>query len=465
MAKRLCLIVFVLAIACSSSVFASQYLVLFKGGGAPADFASQVTVAGGRVEFQHSVLAVVSGLDDASASGLTGVADIQPDIALDLQVERDTADVAFAWPESVANPTLARFYPRQWHLWAIGANVAWAAGRVGSPDVTVAVLDTGIDRRSNPHPDLAGHVDYVRGKQFERDNTTCIPPGFTFDATDDLMFHGTHVASTISSNAVAAAGVTSKVTLVPVKVLGLVRDSRYDPKEGAFCSGGSGYLGSILSGVLYAADIDADVANMSLGGGFGKAGNGRYVGIINQVINYAFRQGMVVVVAAGNSAADLDHDVNFLATYCEVPNTVCVSATGPSKATLSLEFEKLDSFAGYSNFGRSAISVAAPGGTGSGNPAAQRQRGYVTAACSRSAVSTGLAVCGTGTFVVGSNGTSMAAPHVSGLAALIVEQVGKNRPALVKSILRQSADDLGRPGVDPYYGSGRINVPRALGLQ
>ncbi|MGZ8788151.1 MAG: S8 family serine peptidase [Thermoanaerobaculia bacterium] len=107
------------------------------------------------------------------------------------------------------------------------------------------------------------------------------------------------------------------------------------------------------------------------------------------------------------------------------------------------------------------MNVAAPGGTGGGS----RPRGYVTAACSRAAIPAGLSICGTGTFVVGSNGTSMAAPHVSGLAALIVEDIGKDKPSQVKAILQQSADDLGQPGTDPYYGKGRINVPAAIGLQ
>ena len=148
-------------------------------------------------------------------------------------------------------------------------------------------------------------------------------------------------------------------------------------------------------------------------------------------------------------------------TYCDAPNVVCVSALGPAVATSTLVFADLDSFAGYSNYGRSAITVAAPGGTGGG----ARPRGYVTAACSRAAISAGLGVCGTGTFVVGSNGTSMAAPHVSGLAALLVEDIGKDKPAQIKARIQQSADDLGQAGTDPFYGKGRINVPRALGLQ
>jgi subtilisin family serine protease len=74
-------------------------------------------------------------------------------------------------------------------------------------------------------------------------------------------------------------------------------------------------------------------------------------------------------------------------------------------------------------------------------------------------------VCQTGTFIVGVTGTSMASPHVAGLAALIVAEIGHGKPSQVKARLQQSADDLGAPGMDPLYGHGRINVPRALGLQ
>lgn len=465
MAKRLSLVLCVF-IAFGAFAGDARHLVSFKSG-IPQGFADQVSAAGGEVVFQHRVLAIVSGLDEVGADAvgrLSGVAEIQSDASFTIDVEAGEADASYEAPSSPTNPAGAFFYSRQWHLWAIGANAAWAAGRLGSPSVKVAILDTGIDRQSSPHADLAGRVNYALGAQFQLDNPLCIPTGFPFQPTDDLMFHGTHVAATVSSNAIAAAGVTSMVTLIPVKVLGLTNTAPAVASPGT-CTGGSGSLGAVLAGVLYAADIDADVANMSLGGGFYKMGNGRYVGLINKTFNYAHQQGLVVVVAAGNESLDLDHDGPLLKTYCAAPNVVCVSATGPSKATTALVFENLDSFAGYSNYGRSSINVAAPGGTGSGVPANQRQRGYVTAACSRAAISAGLSICGTGTFVVGSNGTSMAAPHVSGLAALIVEDVGKDKPAQVKSILQQSADDLGQPGTDPIYGKGRINVPAAIGLQ
>ena len=69
-----------------------------------------------------------------------------------------------------------------------------------------------------------------------------------------------------------------------------------------------------------------------------------------------------------------------------------------------------------------------------------------------------------GGAVTASVGTSQASPHVAGLAALLIAQMGRGNPAAIKSAILNSADDLGLPGVDPYYGRGRINVARALGL-
>ena len=84
------------------------------------------------------------------------------------------------------------------------------------------------------------------------------------------------------------------------------------------------------------------------------------------------------------------------------------------------------------------------------------------AACSRTSLL--VTDCQNSDEVLGLLGTSMAAPHVSGLAALIVEDVGHGKPSQVKARLQQSAEDLGPSGTDPFYGKGRISVPRALGL-
>jgi subtilisin family serine protease len=112
----------------------------------------------------------------------------------------------------------------------------------------------------------------------------------------------------------------------------------------------------------------------------------------------------------------------------------------------------VDAFAPYSNYGRSAISVAAPGGTG---------YGVVWSACSTSSLI--YTVCQSSPYwALGITGTSMSSPHVSGLAALAVEDVGR-KPGRIRALLQQSADDLGQPGTDPFYGKGRINVASLVG--
>jgi subtilisin family serine protease len=239
--------------------------------------------------------------------------------------------------------------------------------------------------------------------------------------------------------------VTSGVTLVGIKV----------------CSrAGSCPSSAVLGGVLYAADLGLDVINLSLGGGFNRRdaaalGDGfpSFIATVNQVFNYAKNRGVTIVVSAGNEVIDLDHDGNLYKTYCSTSATICVSATGPtSRTSVNGPWFNIDNLASYSNFGRSAISVAAPGGNGNSS---------VTAACSPFALGN-LAICQTGTFVVGSNGTSMASPHVAGLAALLSGE-GYNS-AQIRAIIQGSADDIGQPGTDPAYGKGRINVARALGL-
>lgn len=427
-----------------------RHIVEFAGA-APADFAARVTALGGSVVWSSgdAGLATVSGLNATAAATLSrrpGVKSVNDDITISLEAPMlgAVADAGVDGVASEAAPATSFFFARQWNMRAVHADQAWAAGFLGSPNVSVFLLDTGIDYN---YIDLQGRVDLTRsvdllgtfsvgGVPFTEADTVhkYFPSRLPFT---DLYFHGTHVGATISSNAIAAAGLTSRTTLVAVKVCAYLD----------ICP-----LSSVLNGVIYAADHGADVINLSLSGGFVKAHQGAHVSLINRTFNYARSKGVTIVVAAGNSAADMDHNGNEYVTYCNTPAVICVSATGPTaQASVNGPFTAVDAAAGYSNFGRSAVDLAAPGGNANS---------FVYAACP--ATSLIVPVCGTGIFVIGAQGTSMASPHVAGTAALLVEQLGRN-PGAIKARLLGTADDLGQNGTDPFYGKGRLNVARAVG--
>jgi subtilisin family serine protease len=438
-----------------------RYAVLARGGGFAADFAARVAALGGTIEFNHAGagLAVVSGVSDAAAlAAIGGVAEVQPDQIFTLDaplaaVEADASDVV----ASQANPAAAARYAFQWNMRLIHAPAAWAAGKLGSSSVTVAIIDSGIDYDA---PDLNGLVDLSRSASFvpsdDALSTTYFP---TRNVISDFHGHGTNVATQVSSKAVALAGVASKTTLIGVKVLGRT---------------GSGSSSGVLAGVLWAADHGADVANMSLGGAFQKIAAGSFVSLINRTFAYASSKGMLVVVSAGNNADDLDHNGNVESTYCDVPHVICVSSVGPEVATANP-----DNVSYYTNFGRSAIGVAAPGGnadaahnfTVSAWPWGNDIASWVWSYCSKTrmaGLTAGgapiLTACVAGNRLTGYIGTSQASPHVAGLAGLLVAEKGKGNPALIKAAILKSAIDLGSPGTDPFYGRGRIDVASALGL-
>lgn len=464
----------------SQSVGESGRHILLVNGAGAKNFAALVTALGGRVVSYHAAsgFAVLSDLSDAAAAELasSGVGEVQADseVSIDLPSAAAETDVAEVSTElnSQANPATAFRYSWQWNMRLINAQAAWAAGKLGSGGVTVAILDTGIDYTA---PDLAGLVDLSRSTSFMtafvgraddpalpgEDGAPIIPSDNVIVGSlgrhlvDDLNGHGTNVATQVSSKAPVHAGVTSKTTLIGVKVLG---------------ANGSGSFSGVMSGVLWAADNGADVANMSLGGGFSKSGAGYYVSIINRVFNYARQKGMVIVVSAGNSSIDLQHNGNAYSTYCDAPHVICVSSVGPLTPTGSGDVPAF-----YTNFGKNSVDIAAPGGNASATfsawPWGNSNGSFVWSYCaSRRIVISRVGVtangswvrhpfCRFGNRVSGFIGTSQAGPHVAGLAALLVAEYGKGNPAKVKHQIQQSADPI-----DPALGRGRINVKAALGL-
>jgi subtilisin family serine protease len=431
-----------------------RYLVVFAVERVPADFGERVASLSGAVEASLDSIGVasVTGLTESGAAELaaaSGVMHVEPDIviaaATDEGIDTDlSVTETLATADATASPTSAQFYARQWNMRAVFAPEAWAAGQLGSREVVVAILDTGIDYL---HPDLVGLVDLARSTSFVPEDV--IPARYPGRLPiSDLHWHGTAVASVVASNATLLAGVNRYVTLLAVKTT----DSTF-----------SSSLGRLISGIVYAADQGADVINLSRGGTFDKNENPGILAAFERAVNYAFRKGALLVTIADNDGADLDHNGDAVKLPCEVANALCVSGSGPTAADgINGPWTDVDARAPYSSFGRSAIHAAAPSGTG--NPG-QFRRVWLPCTTTPTAT-TGAPACRSGPAprLAQGSGTSFAAPHVAGLAALLVAQLGHGNPALIRARILQSADDLGEPGVDPYYGHGRINIARVLGV-
>ncbi|MHB1417818.1 MAG: S8 family peptidase, partial [Chloroflexota bacterium] len=277
--------------------------------------------------------------------------------------------------------------------------------------VVVAIIDTGV-----------AYEDYDVYKKAPDLASTAFVPGWDFVNGDahpnDDYGHGTHVAGTIAqstNNGLGVAGIAYGAQIMPLKVLD---------------ASGSGTDADVADAIKWAADHGARVANLSLGGP--EPGT-----VLQDAINYAYDRGVVVVASAGN---DNKGSVSYPAA-CD--HTIAVGATRYDQAR-----------APYSNYGQ-ALDLAAPGGDlsvdqngdtygdgivqqtfGSGDPANFSFYFY--------------------------QGTSMAAPHVTGAAALLLAHGNVTTPDQVLAALAATAKDLGAPGWDQYFGSGLIQVYNAL---
>jgi len=417
---------------------------LLRTGGGP-DLASQVSAAGGTLVkvFPEIGYASATSADPNFAANLQHSSAVQS-VDQDMQVQWaptaqqagiQTLSSTVSSSSSLA-PTSAFFYACQWNLQQIDAPAAWAKGFFGSPGVKVAVLDTGVDPF---HIDLAGKIDTANSVS---ELTPGSSPCGAFDEGTffDLDFHGSFVSALITSNNLGIAGVAPNTEVVGVKVLNC---------------GGSGSFADVIAGILYAANLpDVDVLNMSLTAGFAKnlKGAGPLVAAMNKAVNYAGSQGKLVVSAAGNAAFDMDKDGNVTWVPAQSGSGLGIYATN-----------NLDGLASYSNHGISGTWVGAPGGDFPNtapplpgcviNPAIQ---GLMLSVCSSF-------VCGGNNFYLVGAGTSFASPTVVGVAALVD---GKHGGALnggqLKTILSQSADDLGKPGIDNTFSHGRVNAGNAV---
>jgi subtilisin family serine protease len=325
--------------------------------------------------------------------------------------------VLYAEPDHVVRQTAVPndpLYGREWGLAAIRAPEAWDV-TTGSPLVTVAVVDTGIDAT---HPDLAPNLWTNPGESGGGRETNGIDDdgdgriddvhGWDFVGNDaqpqDGNGHGTHVSGTIAArgdDGAGVAGVSWSASLMPLRVLD---------------NGGSGYVSDAITAYSFAARSGARIVNASLGGSsYSRAEHDAIAAAPNTLF----------VVAAGNDGQDNDATPDYPCDY-DLPNVICVAATDES-----------DALASFSNYGAANVDLAAPG--------------------------VDIASTWPGGRYATLSGTSMATPHVSGAAALVLAHDPDLTTAGLRSALLTSTDPVAGLGGLVATG-GRLDVAAALAV-
>jgi len=452
--KRSLTILFVLAIF--TSVFAvpvaadpepDSFIVIGENNRLPAGWEARVKALGGRVlrtmpEIGVAVVEFGSRNQAKSLGEFNGMQSVVPD----LKFERIDPVEQYALGDFGNPPTSGDddfFFDLQWGHDAINSPEAWARGATGA-NVRVAVLDEGFDM---DHPDLASNINYALAKSFV--------PGEPVDyLLADVFSHGTHVAGIIAAgdNGYGTIGVAPEAEIVPVKVLSEVL--------------GYGEFSWLIDALMYAADIEADVVNMSLGGTI-------YLDevppeevwevlelyvAIARATQYAHRRGVTLITSAGNSGIDADSE-NVLILPSDAPWVIDVSATAPIGWAVDPS-TNLDVPTFYTNYGKRLIDYAAPGGSIEypGNETCTVAGVFHYCYVFDLVFSTG----SLGNYYW-AGGTSQAAPHVAGLAAIIISEAGGSlSPNRVAFWLGLTADDLGPWGKDAFFGWGRINAEKFM---
>jgi serine protease len=436
-----------------------EVLIKFKGGTNTTERQSALRVLRSRpsvsaLDWITEDAAVLRDATDPDAPFMASLLSAQPEIE-------------YAEPNYLrrthATPTDPS-YSKQWNFDALDLPRAWDINPGANSNVIVAVLDSGITTVDQGfavqtwngraiqavtasfaiNPDLSGSR-LVLAKDF----ATPALFGFSAPAVVDMDGHGTHVSSTIgedTNNALAQAGIAYKVRIMPVKVCVGYWDVQFAgsaagltgfaPPDSAGCPDSA-----VVQGIRYAADNGANVINMSLGGHKPSLA-------ARDALIYAVNKGVFVSISAGNDGTEGSPPSYPAAYAADIDGAMAVGAVGRS---LNRSY--------FSTTG-SYVEIAAPGG--------DDHDGGVDGLIWQSTISRADSDPAKVIFPrfdryaeTPNEGTSMAAPHVAGIAALLYSQ-GISKPAAIEAVIRATARDLGTPGRDNEYGYGLIQPRAAL---
>ncbi|MEX2961596.1 S8 family serine peptidase [Microbulbifer sp. TYP-18] len=441
MFNRSCIALFsslALSSVISVSAQADSWVLVSHGNSIQEDTLSDIQAAGGQVQRAVPEIGILLVEADAEfgahANTISGVKYVGANSTFDFQWPVATEGPGF---DDVGNPPNSGdddfYFDLQWGHDAVNAPEAWNKGVTGN-GVRVAVIDGGYDL---DHPDLMPNIDLAASMDFTGEGLEYGPA--------DTFSHGTHVAGTVAAadNGFGVIGVAPEATLILLKALG---------------DAGTGSFGDVAAAIVHAANMDADVINMSLGASFPASVEGAAAlrTLMSRATNYAYQAGVTIITSAGNDARDGDKDRDTITLPADSPHVISISATGPRGWAAGNS--DLNQLAIYSNYGQSLIDFAAPGG----DPEYFQQNNDV---CQVAGV---VQFCGVFDFVFSTGnggwywsvGTSMASPHAAGVAALIIqENGGEMHPAQVEARMARLSADLGKPGNDDDYGAGLVQAP------
>jgi subtilisin family serine protease len=463
---------------------AQTYIVLYTQGASAVDSAATVAAAGGTLVYSYDAIGVAVARSSSAA--------FRDNLVKNGKVDEAVATGAFATriDDATLDPSggavrLATPAPGsdslsglQWDMIQIQAPEARAISG-GSPSVVVGDIDTGLDYT---HPDLAPNVDY-------ENSVSCIGgvPDQSPAAWHDDNGHGTHTAGTIAAakNGIGIVGVAPNVKIAAIK---------------AGNAAGFFFPEAVVCAFMWAGSHHIKVTNNSYFADpwlFNCRNDPAQRAIWNaerRAIQFAMQAGTTVVAAEGNQADDLAHPtqdatspddtspvLRTISNACavipvEVPGVLGVTANGNLR---------LKSF--YSSYGLGSVGVIAPGGDSILQVTAAAPNGRVLSTWPAAIGCLRKVLDASGAVYCYLQGTSMASPHVAGVAALVVSQLGGNAaPGTVQAIIRASADPLACPldpsiyaffpavdngapqtcqggaGYNSFNGTGQVNALKAV---